>query len=120
MGRAELLFGEMASGLRTPNVSRHARPDGTLPLRMQGGGRGPARARIVRWQIALWKRALRSRAGWRRGLMVAMVAAGVQMVVRTPPARVVVLAAMFGAVAWFAGAWAEVAMVGDGFEVGRN
>jgi hypothetical protein len=32
----------------------------------------------------------------------------------------IALALVIGAVALFAGAWTEVAMVGEGFEVGRN
>ncbi|MDB5318748.1 MAG: hypothetical protein JWN40_379 [Phycisphaerales bacterium] len=120
MGRVELLFGELASEIGKAKVSRHAPPDARLPLRMQCRGNPTPGRRRTEWRASLWARALASRAGRRRASAMGLVAMIVGVLLQNPLWRIAVLGGLTAAVALVAGAWTEVAMLGEVLERGRN
>jgi hypothetical protein len=119
MGRAELLFGEMAS-LKTVASGRHEKLDGTLPLRMQVVGRTAARKRMLRWRARLWRNAMCSKAGCGRASVFGLLAVAVQVMWETELWRIGFVAATVAGIALVAGAWAQVAMVSEWPDAGRN
>jgi hypothetical protein len=120
MGRIELLFGEMASEKNLKSPMRHALPDGRRPLRMQCRGNPTPRRRRMAWQASLWARALRSRGVQRRASAMGLLAMGAGVLLQNPLWRIAMIGGLTAAVALVAGAWAEVAMVGEVLERGRN
>ena len=120
MGRVQLLFGVRASELANANASRHARPDARLPLRMQAGGRPTPRRRRMNFRGALWARALTSRAARRRASVMGLIAMIAGVLLQNPLWRIAMVGGLTAAVALVAGAWTEVAMIGEVLERGRN
>jgi hypothetical protein len=122
MGRIELLFGEMASEMnrKVSPTTRHALPDARRPLRMQCRGNPTPRRRRIAWRASLWARALMSRGARRRASAMGLLAMAAGAMLQNPLWRIAMIGGLTAAVALVAGAWTEMAILGEVLERGRN
>ena len=119
MSRIETLFQEHPTPRRTP-LSRHPKPDSTLPLRMQVIGRNGVRHRILRCRINAWKRALTSADIWLRTAVFTLIAIAVTTAAQLELQQITLFAAVTTAVTLISSAWTEVSLKRRAEESGNN
>lgn len=119
MSRVELLFGSRPPARRVA-VSRHPRPDPTLPLRMQAMGRCAPRQRRLCFRISQWKCALTSPAIAARTGLLTLCASPLLLAARLQTEQIVIIFAAAALFAQIAGAWTKVAMEDAGSRQSQN